>query len=142
MQHAIRLKKPIIIHTREAEKDTFDLMKQFIPKDWKIHVHCFTDSLNFCHQLLQEWENLYIGFTGIITFKNTQNIQGVVKEVPLDKLLLETDGPFMAPEPERGKVCHSGHIPLIVKRIAELKHMPVSQVYESARSNTTKMFGI
>jgi len=71
-----------------------------------------------------------------------KKIQNVVKEVPLDKLLLETDGPFMAPEPERGKTCHPGHIPLIAKTIADLKKVPVQQIYDITRANTTKMYGI
>jgi len=142
MKHAIDVKKPIVIHTREAEEDTFNMMKQYIPKSWKIHVHCYTDSLDFAKKLLSEWDNLYIGFTGVITFKNSKDLQNVAKELPLDKLLLETDGPFMAPIPFRGKTCHPGHIPYIAQQIAELKKVPVEEVYIAARHNTKAMYGI
>jgi TatD DNase family protein len=88
------------------EQDTLNMMKQKIPKDWKIHVHCFTDTPEFAKELQKEFNNLYIGFTGVITFKNTGNLLNAVKEVPLNRLLLETDGPYMSPIPYRGKVCH------------------------------------
>jgi TatD DNase family protein len=142
MKHAINLKKPIIIHTREAEQDTFNLMKIHIPKDWKIHVHCFTDSLKFAKKLLEEYPNLFIGFTGIITFKNSILLQNTVKEIPLSRILLETDGPFMTPVPYRGKICHPGYIPKIAEKIAELKQIPLEIVYEVTRKNTNLMYGI
>ena len=90
MKHALQLKKPIVIHTREAEEETLSMMKSHLPRDWKIHVHCFTDSLPFAKRLLSEFDNLYIGFTGVITFKNSEVLQNVVKEIPLEKMLLET----------------------------------------------------
>ena len=142
MEHAIRLKKPIVIHTREAEEDTFNMMKEYIPQDWKLHVHCFTDSSPFATKLIQEWPNLFIGFTGVVTFKNSLDLQHVVKEVPIDRLLLETDGPFMAPIPHRGKTCHPGHIPHIAKKIAELKATSIERIYEVCRKNTRTMYGV
>lgn len=90
MKHAIAFSKPIVIHTREAEADTFRMMKEYIPRDWKIHVHCFTDSKQFAQQLMSEYPNLYIGFTGVITFKNSEKLREVVKSIPLERLLLET----------------------------------------------------
>uniref|UniRef100_A0A6B2LDR2 TatD related DNase n=1 Tax=Arcella intermedia TaxID=1963864 RepID=A0A6B2LDR2_9EUKA len=142
MQHALRLQKPIIIHTREAEPDTMSLMKEFIPPDWPVHVHCFTDSKEFAMSLVREWRNLYIGFTGVVTFKNSKKICDVLKGVPLDRLLLETDGPFMSPEPYRGKVCHPGYVPFIVKKISEIHQTSVLDIYQHTRLNTTRIFGI
>jgi len=142
LNHALSLKKPIVIHTREAEEDTMKFMKEFIPQDWKIHVHCYTDSLAFAKKLLAEWQHLYLGFTGVITFKNSTEIQKVVKEIPLDKLLLETDGPFMPPTPFRGKTAHPGHIPYIVQKVSELKGITIEEVYRQTRENTVKMYGI
>lgn len=84
------LNKPIVIHTREAEEDTLAMMKENIPKDWKLHVHCFTDTLEFAQQLMAEFPNLYFGFTGVVTFKNAKELQKVAREIPLDRLLLET----------------------------------------------------
>lgn len=96
MKIAIESRKPIIIHTREAEKETLDLMKQHIPKDWKIHVHCYTDSADFANRLLSEWpQTLYFGFTGVICLKSATTLQKLISDhtIPLDRLLLETDGP-------------------------------------------------
>jgi len=142
MQHALQYSKPIIIHTREAEEETLRLMKEHIPQDWKIHVHCFTDSLRFSQSLIREFDHLFLGFTGVITFHNATGLREVVKETPLDRLLLETDGPFMAPVPFRGQVCHSGHIPFIASKIAEIKNVSLETVYESTRQNTKTMYGI
>eukprot|EP01114_Cavostelium_apophysatum_P023872 TRINITY_DN9138_c0_g1_i1.p1 TRINITY_DN9138_c0_g1~~TRINITY_DN9138_c0_g1_i1.p1 ORF type:complete len:273 (+),score=27.24 TRINITY_DN9138_c0_g1_i1:1-819(+) len=142
MKHAVACKKPVVIHTREAESDTMSMMKEHLPRDWKLHVHCFTDSLKFAKDLMEEFENLFIGFTGVITFKNTLDLQNVAKEIPLDRLLLETDGPFMAPIPFRGQTCHPGHIPKIAEKLADLKSVSVDQVYEACRRNTTRMYGI
>jgi len=113
---ALNLNKPMVIHTREAEKDTLLMMKERIPQNWKIHVHCFTDSWDLANELMSYYPQLYIGFTGVITFKNSNEIRNVVKNVPLNRLLVETDGPFMAPVPYRGGTAHPGHIPTIVKK--------------------------
>lgn len=93
------------------------MMAELVPKDWLLHVHCFTgkllwmlgmltatDSLPFARTLLSTWPNCYLGFTGVITFKNASKLHNVLCDVPLNRLLLETDGPFMAPVPHRGKV--------------------------------------
>lgn len=79
---------------------------------------------------------------GVITFKNANSLQEVVKQIPLERLLLETDGPFMAPVPHRGKPCHPGHIPLIAQKIAELKGVTVEEVYAHARKNTKEMYSV
>ena len=142
IQLAVKLKKPLIIHTREAEEDTLKIMQDEIPKDWKIHVHCFTSSAGMAEKLLAHFPNLCLGFTGIVTFKNGIELQGIAKVTPLDRLLLETDGPYLAPTPHRGKVAHPGHIPFIAAKIAELKGIAVEAVYLAARENTRKVYGI
>jgi TatD DNase family protein len=127
IKHAISCRKPIIIHTRKAEEgmtsilllmqtsyivDTFQIMKEHIPRDWPLHVHCFTDSLEFALRLIQEWENvciiyllclyfsilmlqIWFGFTGAITFKNSVDLRNVVKGIPLDHVVLETGKKFI-----------------------------------------------
>jgi TatD DNase family protein len=102
------LGKPVVLHTREAEQDTLEMMLQLFPSHWKIHAHCFTDSVDFALRLVQHFPNLYFGFTGVITFKNAGKLLDVVKQVPLNRIVLETDAPFMAPVPFRGQVCHPG----------------------------------
>jgi len=108
MLHSVAL--TAIFNTREAEEDTLRIMKEHVPQDWRVHVHCFTDSLAFAKNLLAHFSSLCIGFTGVITFKNAQDVQKVVSEVPLERILLETDGPFMAPIPHRGKVRPSRYL--------------------------------
>lgn len=142
IQRAIENKKPLIIHTREAEEDTLAIMQAEIPPDWKIHVHCFTSSLDMAEKLLAYFPNLCLGFTGIITFKNALELQNVAKAIPLDRFLLETDGPYLAPIPHRGKPAHPGHIPLIAEKMAELKGLDLKQIYQSARINTKRIYGI
>eukprot|EP01101_Sappina_pedata_P012347 TRINITY_DN8461_c0_g1_i1.p1 TRINITY_DN8461_c0_g1~~TRINITY_DN8461_c0_g1_i1.p1 ORF type:complete len:180 (-),score=38.41 TRINITY_DN8461_c0_g1_i1:100-639(-) len=138
---ALAARKPMIIHTREAEKETLEIMKEMIPKDWKLHVHCFTDSIAFAEELLAHFPNLWIGFTGVITFRSAKKLQQVVKRVPLNRILLETDGPSMTPEPFRGQPCHSGHIPLIAEKVALLKGVPVEEVYQVTNQNCFELFG-
>jgi TatD DNase family protein len=134
--------KPLIVHTREAEADTLEIMIRDIPREWKVHVHCFTSSPDMAARLLAAFPNLCLGFTGIVTFKNALELQAVAKATPLDRLLLETDGPYLAPVPDRGKPAHPGHIPLIAQKLAELKGVAVSEVYAAARENTRRIYGI
>eukprot|EP00276_Gloeochaete_wittrockiana_P003546 CAMPEP_0184657158 /NCGR_PEP_ID=MMETSP0308-20130426/17019_1 /TAXON_ID=38269 /ORGANISM="Gloeochaete witrockiana, Strain SAG 46.84" /LENGTH=264 /DNA_ID=CAMNT_0027094593 /DNA_START=91 /DNA_END=885 /DNA_ORIENTATION=+ len=142
IKQAVKLGKPIVVHTREAEEDTLRIMKEHVPQDWRVHVHCFTDSLAFAKNLLAHFSSLCIGFTGVITFKNAQDVQKVVSEVPLERILLETDGPFMAPIPHRGKPSHPGYIPFIAAKIAEIKGVNVETVFEQCRKNTLRIYGI
>ncbi len=142
IRQGVALGKPLIIHTREAEEDTLELLEREAPRDWKIHVHCFTSSPGMAERLLASFPNLCLGFTGIVTFKNALELQGIAKATPLDRILLETDGPYLAPIPHRGKPAHPGHIPFIAAKIAELKGVEVGTVYAAARENTRRTYGI
>jgi TatD DNase family protein len=139
---AVQSGKPLIIHTREAEADTLELLDREAPADWKIHVHCFTSSPGMAATLLERFPNLCLGFTGIVTFRNALELQEVVRLTPLERMLLETDGPYLAPVPHRGKPAHPGHIPLIALKIAELKSVGVDAVFAAARENTRRIYGI
>jgi len=139
---AKELMKPIIIHAREAETETYNLLKKTLPVDHRIHMHCFNDSPEFAKKILLEWPNMFIGITGVITYNNAKQLKEVVTNIlPLDRLLLETDAPYMTPRPAQG-VCHPGHIPNIASAIAELKQTSLEIVLDNARKNTTKMYGI
>jgi len=92
--------------------------------------------------IFQEFPELCIGFTGVVTFKSAKDLHQVVKYVPLSRILLETDGPFMAPVPHRGADCHSGFIPFIAQEIAKLKGVTVDEVYAAARANTKRIYGV
>ena len=142
LTQAVKLKKPIVVHTRSAEEKTVEVMKEIVPKDHKVHMHCFGESIDMTQKLLEHWsENMFFGFTGAITFNSAEKNRSVVKYLPLEKILLETDGPFMAPVPLRGKVAHCGMIPLVAKKIAEIKGVSLEQVLKTTRENTKKMYG-
>jgi len=101
LRQAVRLNKPLTIHTREAEEDTERIMKAEVPKDWKIHIHCFTDSPEFAQRMLDHYPNLYIGVTGVITYSSNVNTSNVIRSMaskpdPL-RIVLETDAPYMVP---------------------------------------------
>lgn len=138
----IQAGKPLVIHTREAEADTLEILRRHVPRDWPVHVHCFTSSLPFAQSLLTEFSRLYLGFTGIITFKNAVDLQEVALHTPLNRLLLETDGPYLAPVPHRGQVAHPGHIPLIAQKLAEIKKVNAAELFAAARQNTRDLYGI
>lgn len=155
MKCAIEVNKPLVVHTRDAEEDTLRLMTEILPKDWHIHVHCFSGSADFAKKLMDHFDNLFIGFTGAITFKSAQKTRDVVKIVPLERILLETDGPFMAPvrescffvgdqlqEPFRGQVAHPGHIPLVARMVAQVQGRTTEEVLKQAAINTKKMYNL
>jgi len=141
---AVELGKPLVVHTRAAEDDTFDLMTRHLPHDHPIHVHCFTGSWELAQKLLERFSRLYFGFTGVITFKgrSADPIREVVRSLPLTRILLETDGPFMAPEPHRGDVAHPGLIPFVAEAVAKALGVPVAEVYDRTRANARAVYGI
>lgn len=141
MKMATELGAPLVIHTREAEADTLRLMRQHLRKDARVHVHCFTSSASLARTLLGEYPNLCLGFTGVCTFKNGGDVREVVRSTPLDRILLETDGPYMAPAPHRGAVAHPGHVPHIAKKIAEVKGVRAEEVFAQCRANTRRTYG-
>ena len=101
IEASIELKKPLIIHSRNAEEETFDILNSYKPEDLKILMHCFTGSLEFSKKLLSL--DAFFSASGVITFKNSTDLQNTFKTIPLNKLLVETDSPFLAPVPLRGK---------------------------------------
>ena len=134
--------KPLIIHTREAEDDTMEIMRDHVPQDWPIHVHCFTSSLRLARALLAHFTNLHIGFTGIVTFKNSDDLRATARFVPLERMLVETDGPYLAPVPFRGKPAHPGHIPVILAKLAEIKEIPVEALSAALLANAKRVYKI
>ncbi len=138
----VQAKKPLVIHTREAEEDTLAMMRDLVPSEWPVHVHCFTSSQKLAEALLADFTNLYIGFTGIVTFKNTDDLHATARCVPLDRMLVETDGPYLAPAPHRGKPAHPGHIPLILDKLATVCRLPLETLATATRENAKRLYGI
>ncbi|OPJ64947.1 TatD family hydrolase [Clostridium chromiireducens] len=119
MNLAKELGLPVVIHDRDAHSDTLEIMKEF-PEVTGV-IHCFSGSVEFAKECIKL--GYYIGFTGVITFKNAKKIIEVAKEIPLERILVETDCPYMAPEPNRGKRNKSDYIEYIITRIAEIKEI-------------------
>lgn len=138
MNLAKELNLPVVIHDRDAHKDTLDIMKEF--PEVKGVVHCFSGSVEFARECLKL--GYYIGFTGVVTFKNAKKILEVAKEVPLNKMLVETDCPYMAPVPYRGKRNRSDYIEHIIEKIAEVKEVTVNDVIDATIKNVKDMLEI
>eukprot|EP00808_Paulinella_micropora_P002067 g28820.t1 len=142
IQLAVQTKKPLVVHSRDAEEDTLRILKEHAPKDWRIHIHCFTSSKPFAFALVQHFPNLCIGFTGALTFPKASALQEVVQALPLSRILTETDGPFMSPVPYRGGIAHPGHIPIIAQKIADLKGVSLEECLAQVRKNIKLVYGV
>lgn len=135
---AAELSMPVIIHSREATADTLEILREF-PQVTGV-VHCFSGSAETAQQLLQM--GYYIGFTGVVTFPDAEKTRRAAASVPLDRLLVETDAPYMAPVPYRGKRCQSDMIEATATVLAELHHCTPQELVDAARENTCRLFGI
>jgi len=130
---------PVVIHTREAEDDTKAILKNFSSSlKNKGVVHSFTSSLELAEFVLTE--GFYIGFNGIITFKKAENVQEVVKIAPAERILFETDSPFLTPVPHRGKENAPFYLPFIAEKIAELKNLHLEDLKKQVFQNSLKCF--
>ncbi|PJI09018.1 MULTISPECIES: TatD family hydrolase [Clostridium] len=138
MELAEKLNLPVIIHDRDAHGDTLNIIKKF--PEVKGEIHCFSGSVEFARECLKL--GYYLGFTGVVTFKNAKKVIEVVKEVPLDRMLVETDCPYMAPVPERGKRNRSEYIEYIIDKIAEIKSILPINVKEQTVHNARNLINI
>ena len=134
VQAAINLDIPIIIHSRNAEDETFQILDNYKNSNLKILMHCFTGSQKFADKLLDL--NAYFSASGIITFKNSLELQETFKNIPIDKLLIETDSPYLAPVPNRGKKNEPSFIKFTAEKLAHLKNI----TYDDLISKTTNNF--
>jgi len=132
---ANKLNLPCVIHSRDATKDTITLLQKHKPKGV---MHCFSGSVETAEIILNL--GMYIGFTGVLTFKNAKKAVEACKKVPIDRLLLETDCPYMAPVPFRGKRCDSSMIIKTAKKAAEIKELPLDELIENCNNNAISLF--
>jgi TatD DNase family protein len=130
---------PLIVHTRDADDDTADILREEMGKGaYPGVIHCFTASAEFARIALDL--GLYISISGIVTFKNAKDLQAVAKELPEDRLLIETDSPFLAPVPHRGKSCEPGFVADTARFLAELRGVSVESLGEQSRDNFYRLF--
>ncbi len=130
---------PLIVHTRDAEEDTASILADEMGKGaYPGVIHCFTASADFAAKALDL--GLYISISGIVTFKNAKDLQATAATIPMDRLLIETDSPFLAPVPHRGRPCEPGFVVDTARFLAELRGESVEQLAETTRSNFFKLF--
>jgi TatD DNase family protein len=130
--------KPLIIHTREAGEDTLRIMREEGASQTGGVMHCFTETLELARAAIEL--NFYISFSGIVTFKNALAIKEVAKSVPLERMLIETDSPYLAPVPQRGKTNQPGWVRHVAEEIARLRGIPLEAVAEATTANFFRLF--
>ncbi len=136
--------KPLIIHTRSASADTIRILQEegAAPEQGGVAgvMHCFTESLDVARAAMEL--GFYISFSGIVTFKSAKELQEVAKAVPLDRMLIETDSPYLAPVPYRGKMNEPGYVPHVAEFIAALKGVSLREVADATTNNFFKLFNV
>lgn len=137
MKLAQRVGKPVAIHSREAMEDTLKILKEF--PDVKGIFHCCPGSVETAKEVI---DNYYLGIGGVLTFKNAKKLVEVVENIPLDKLIIETDCPYMAPTPYRGKRNEPIYVEYVARKIAEIKGISYEEVVEVTNKNTRKAYGM
>ncbi len=141
MEIAREEKLPFMIHSRDAAEDTLNIVREYMQGGmYGGIIHCFSYSREIAAEYLNM--GLYLGIGGVVTFKNAKKLKEVVQYAPLSQLVLETDCPYMAPEPNRGKRNSSLYLPYVVQAIAELKQVTPEEVIEVTRENTHRLLGI
>ena len=137
---SIELDMPLIIHSRNAEEETFQILNNYKHHKLKILMHCFTGSKNFAKRLLDL--DAYFSASGIITFKNSLELQDTFKFIPMEKTLIETDSPYLAPVPNRGKKNEPSFVKFTAEKLAQIKNVTVSELIDATTKNFNKLFNL
>ena len=140
IEASIELNKPIIVHSRDAEKETFEILNSYKNQNLKILMHCFTGSLEFSKKL--QTLDTFFSASGIITFKNSIDLQNTFKTIPQEKLLIETDSPFLAPIPMRGEKNEPSFIKYTLEKLSNLKETKVEKMSLITTDNFNKLFNL
>ena len=138
IEASIKTNTPLIIHSRDAEDETFNILNNYKDQKLKILMHCFTGSKDFAKKLLTL--NAFFSASGIITFKNSLDLQETFKFLPLDNILIETDSPFLAPVPKRGKKNEPSFIDYTAQKLADIKDISKSDLVKYTTNNFNKLF--
>ena len=134
------LKKTLIVHSRNAEVETFDILNKYKNTDIRILMHCFTGSKNFAKKLLDL--NSYFSASGIITFKNSSELRETFSLIPNERIIIETDSPFLAPMPMRGKKNEPSFIKYTLEKLAEIKKLTLEKMDETTTNNFNTLFSL
>lgn len=136
LEIAERLDVPVVIHSRDSIGETYEILKEY-----KVHgvIHCFSGSLEMAKKFIDL--GFLLGIGGVVTFKNSKLYQ-VIEQIPLESIVLETDSPYLSPEPNRGKVNESSNIPFIAQKIADIKGVSIQEVMNITTNNSIRMFDL
>ena len=133
-----KLNLPIIVHTREAENDTYAIIKENISSSTKFLIHCFSGSMSFALKCIELGCN--ISFSGNVTFKNSQKLREIIREINLEKILIETDSPYLSPHPFRGIPNHPKNVKRVAEEISKIKKIDFNDICEITTNNFNKLF--
>lgn len=134
------VKKPLIIHSRNAGNDCLQILNDHNAKDAGGVFHCYGEDAEFAKKLKQI--NFMVSFPGVITFKNAESMRTAARDIPLEQIMIETDGPFLAPQSFRGKLCRPVYITETLNKLAEVKGLSTEEASQAVYNNTLKFFGI
>ena len=135
---AIQLNSPIIVHSRNAENETLEIFNEYKDEKLKILMHCFTGTKKFAEELMSF--NTIFSASGIITFKNSTELQNTFKSIPIEKILIETDSPFLAPVPMRGKKNEPSFLAFTAEKLGEIKDLPKAEIIKITSNNFNQLF--
>ncbi|XP_034022932.1 putative deoxyribonuclease TATDN2, partial [Thalassophryne amazonica] len=142
---AVSMNKPLLIHCRDADDDLLEIMRKCVPRDYKIHRHCFTNSYPVIEPFLTEFPNLYVGFTAVVSYPNAADARDAVCKIPLSRIVLETDAPYFRPRQVHRDLCQFAHPGMAIHTLQEislLKGDDMATVLGTIRRNTTQLYGI
>ncbi|KAM4650571.1 putative deoxyribonuclease TATDN2 [Discoglossus pictus] len=142
---AVSVGKPLVIHCRDADDDLFKIMKKLVPWDYKIHRHCFTGQYSQIEPFLTEFPNMFVGFTALLTYPSAQEAREAMRQIPLERLIVETDAPYFVPKQVPRSLCKFSHPGLAlhtVQEMAKQKNLPLGSVLSTLRQNTTKLYNV
>lgn len=144
LQQAVLFHKPVVIHCKDAYDDLNEILTTSLPPDYQIHLHCYSGTPEVAKRFMDHFPSLYIGITAIVTYPKLKNVHNTVANLPLNRLVLETDAPYMLPDnfPKSIRWSNSSMILNIAKEISIIKGKPLDEILESARANTKALYGI
>ncbi len=140
LELAKELSLPIVVHSREAEEDSIDILKEHYAGAGTGILHCFSGSLEMAREALEM--GLYLAFGGVVTFKNAGGLLEVLKEIPLDRILLETDCPYLTPVPHRGKRNEPAYLRYVAEKIGEIKGISIEEIAEITTANAIRVYNL
>ena len=138
IEASIKTNSPLVVHSRNAEDETFEILNKYQGEKLKILMHCFTGSKNFAEKLLKL--NAFFSASGIITFKNSMDLQKTFKILPLEKILIETDSPYLAPVPNRGKKNEPSFLSYTAQKLADIKNLSKQEITKITTKNFNNLF--